>query len=72
MRLAKKKIYGASSEQVKEEFVGQLSLMLDKTRTWLSTGRTTAKKAKVAAHTRQKRSSRVEEDFPEDVPDLGV
>lgn len=68
MRLAKKKVYGASSEQMKEELVGQLSLMFDETEAWLSTRRTSVKETKVAAHTRQKRSSRVEEVLPENVP----
>ena len=68
MRLAKKRVYGASSEQTKEELVGQLSLMFDETEAWLSARRATAKETKVAAHTRQKRSSRVEEVLPEDVP----
>ena len=68
MRLAKKRVYGASSEQTKEELVGQLSLMFDETEAWLSARRTTAKETKVAAHIRQKRSSRVEEVLPEDVP----
>ena len=64
MRLAKKRAYGASSEQTKEE----LSLMFDETEAWLSARRTTAKETKVAAHIRQKRSSRVEEVLPGDVP----
>ena len=67
MRLAKKRAYGASSEQTKEELVGQLSLMFDETEAWLSARRTTAKETKVAAHIRQKRSSRVEEVLPGDV-----
>ena len=68
MRLAKKKVYGASSEQTKAELVGQLSFMFDETEAWLSTRRTAAKETKVAAYTRQKRSSRVEEVLPDDVP----
>ena len=31
VRLAKKKVYGTSSEQTKEELVGQLSFMFDET-----------------------------------------
>ena len=40
VRLAKKKVYGTSSEQTKEELVGQLSFMFDETEAWLSTRRT--------------------------------
>jgi len=69
LRLAKKKVYGASSEQAKEELIGQLSFMFDETETWLSARRAAAKETKVAAHTRkQKRSSRVEEVLPDHVP----
>ena len=35
VRLAKKKVYGTSSEQTKEELVGQLSFMFDETEAWL-------------------------------------
>lgn len=68
VRLTRKKLYGASSEQLEEELVGQLSLMFDETEAWLSTRRAAAKETKVAAHTRQKRSSRVEEVLPEHFP----
>lgn len=69
MRLAKKKIYGVSSERVEEELVGQLSLMFDETEAWLSARRTAIKETRVAAHTRkQKRSSRVDEVLPDHVP----
>ena len=68
MRLAKKKVYGASSEQTKEELAGQLSLMFDETEAWLSAKRTSVTESKVVAHTRQKRSSRVEEVLPDNVP----
>ena len=68
VRLAKKKVYGASSEQTKEELVGQLSFMFDETEAWMSTRRSATKETKVAAHTRQKRSSRVEEALPDNVP----
>jgi len=68
VRLTRKKLYGASSEQLEEELVGQLSLMFDETEAWLSTRRAAAKETKVAAHTRQKRSSRVEEVLPEHIP----
>ena len=68
MRLAKKKVYRASSEQTKEEVVGQLSFMFDETEAWLFTRRTAAGETRVATHPRQKRSSRVEEVLPENVP----
>ena len=68
VRLAKKKVYGTSSEQTKEELVGQLSFMFDETEAWLSTRRTATRETRVAAHTRQKRSSRVEEVLPENIP----
>ena len=68
MRLTKKKVYGASSEQTKEELIGQLSFMFDETEAWLSTRRAATRESKVAAHTRQKRSSRVEEVLPGNVP----
>ena len=68
VRLAKKKVYGTSSEQTKEELVGQLSFMFDETEAWLSTRRTATRETRAAAHTRQKRSSRVEEVLPENIP----
>lgn len=68
MRLTKKKVYGASSEQTKEELIGQLSFMFDETEAWLPTRRAATRESKVAAHTRQKRSSRVEEVLPGNVP----
>lgn len=68
VRLAKKKAYGASSEQTKEEVIGQLSFMFDETEAWLSTRRTATREIRVTAHTRQKRSSRAEEALPENVP----
>ena len=49
MRLTKKKLYGASSEQLEEELVGQLSLMFDETEAWLSSRKTAVKETKVAA-----------------------
>lgn len=68
VRLTRKKIYGASSERTKEELEGQLRLMFDEAETWLSAGKASAGETKVAAHTRQKRSSRLEEVLPENVP----
>ena len=48
VRLAKKKVYGTSSEQTKEELVGQLSFMFDETEAWLSTRRTATRETRVA------------------------
>ena len=64
MRLSRKKLYGASSERLEEELMGQLSLMFDETEAWLSKRR--SRETKVAAHTR--RSSRLEEVLPDNVP----
>lgn len=41
--------------------------MFDEAEAWLSTKRSSSKETKVAAHTRQKRSTRVEEILPENV-----
>lgn len=68
VRLTKKKLYGVSSEQTREELVGQLSFMFDEAEAWLSTRKATTRKTEVAAHTRTKRSSRVEEVLPENIP----
>lgn len=64
VRLSRKKLYGASSERLEEELMGQLSLMFDETEAWLSKRR--SRETKVAAHTR--RSSRLEEVLPDNVP----
>lgn len=68
VRLTKKKLYGSSSEQTREEAEGQLSFMFDEAEVWLSNRKAAAKETKVSAHTRQKRSSRVEEVLPDHVP----
>ena len=47
VRLAKKKVYGTSSEQTKEELVGQLSFMFDETEAWLSTRSTASRSLNV-------------------------
>ena len=64
VRLSRNKLYGASSERLEEELMGQLSLMFDETEAWLSKRR--SRETKVAAHTR--RSSRLEEVLPDNVP----
>lgn len=63
LRLAKKKRFGASSEKVQEELMGQLSLMLNEAEAYAAPPGT-----KVAAHVRQRRSPRMEEVLPENVP----
>ena len=68
VRLARKKLYGVSSEQTKEELEGQLRLMFDEAEVWRPAKEPPAEETKVAAHTRQKRSSRLEEVLPENVP----
>ena len=66
LRLANRKRFGASSEKVHEELMGQLSLMLNEAEAYAAPpGR---KVTEVAAHTRQKRSPRLEEALPENVP----
>ena len=54
LRLANKKRFGASSEKVQEELMGQLSLMLNEAEAYAAPPGT--KVTEVAAHTRQKRS----------------
>lgn len=66
LRLANKKRFGASSEKVQEELMGQLSLMLNEAEAYAAPPGT--KVTEVAAHTRQKRSPRLEEALPENVP----
>lgn len=67
LRLAQKKRFGASSEKVHEELMGQLSLTFNEAEAYAAPPGTKAETA-VAAHTRSKRSSRVEEVLPENVP----
>lgn len=66
LRLSRKKQYGSSSEKLSEECYEQLSLVFNEAEAYLPAPEkeTTA----VAAHTRQKRSSRPEEVLPEGVP----
>lgn len=66
LRLANKKRFGASSEKVQEELMGQLSLMLNEAEAYAAPPGT--KVTEVAAHIRQKRSPRLEEVLPENVP----
>ena len=66
LRLAQKRRFGASSEKVHEELMGQLSLTFNEAEAYIAPpGRKTTA---VAAHTRTKRSSKLEEVLPENVP----
>ena len=66
LRLANKRRFGTSSEKVQEELMGQLSLMLNEAEAYAAPPGT--KVTEVAAHIRQKRSPRLEEVLPENVP----
>ena len=66
LRLANKKRFGVSSEKAREELMGQLSLTLNEAEAYAAPPGT--KVTEVAAHTRQKRSPRLEEVLPENVP----
>lgn len=66
LRLANKKRFGVSSEKVHKELMGQLSLTFNEAEAYIAPpGR---KVTEVAAHTRQKRSSKLEDVLPENVP----
>lgn len=67
LRLSRKKQFGSSSEKLSEDAYEQLSLLFNEAEAYLPA---TEKKetTTVSAHTRQKRSSRLEEVLPEDVP----
>ena len=67
IRLSRKKQFGSSSEKLSEDAYEQLSLLFNEAEAYLPA---TEKKetTTVSAHTRQKRSSRLEEVLPEDVP----
>lgn len=67
LRLAKKKLFGVSSEQATEQLVGQLSLLFNEAEAWIPKEEAPAKTTTVAAHTRQKRSSNLDEVLPEGV-----
>ena len=67
IRLSRKKQFGSSSEKLSEDAYEQLSLLFNEAEAYLPA---TEKKetTTVSVHTRQKRSSRLEEVLPEDVP----
>ena len=66
VRLSRKKQFGSSSEKLTENGYEQLSLLFNEAEVYLPT--LEKNETTVAAHTRQKRSSRLEEVLPEDVP----
>lgn len=66
LRLANKKRFGASSEKTQEELMGQLCLTFNEAEAYAAPP--AAKTTAVAAHTRTKRSCRLEEVLPENVP----
>jgi transposase len=68
MRLARKKVFGASSEKSREELVGQMNLLFDEAELHLAMEHKEEASAPVAGYTRKKRSGGVEEILPENVP----
>ena len=68
IRLSRKKQFGSSSEKLSEDAYEQLSLLFNEAEAWKAAEERAQATTTVAAHTRQKRSSRLEEVLPEDVP----
>ena len=68
MRLAKKKVFGASSEQSHEELTGQMNFLFDEAELHLEIERKEKESAPVAGYARKKRSSSLDEILPENVP----
>ncbi len=67
LRLMKKKVFGTSSEQATKELVGQLSLLFNEAEAWSPREEEPTESTAVSAHTRQKRSSDLDEVLPEGV-----
>lgn len=67
IRLSRRKQFGSSSEKLGEEGYEQLSLLFNEAEAYCAASEK-KELTTVAAHTRQKRSSRLEEVLPEDVP----
>lgn len=67
LRLAKKKMFGASSEQAAEQLLGQLSFLFNEAEGWKPQEGKATETTPVAAHTRQKRSSDLDVVLPEGV-----
>ena len=64
--LAKKKLFGASSEKIQEEVMEQLSLLFNEAEVFAKPEE--PENTTVAAHTRKKHSGSVEDIVPEGVP----
>ncbi|MFQ7854486.1 MAG: IS66 family transposase zinc-finger binding domain-containing protein [Flavonifractor plautii] len=64
----KKKTYGSSSEHTQEELMDRLSFVFNEAEAWQDAEKKAREATTVAEHTWEKRSSRVEEVLPEDVP----
>ncbi len=67
LRLMKKKVFGTSSEKAGEELIGQLSFLFNEAEVWKPQEEKAAETIPVAAHSRQKRSSNLDEVLPEGV-----
>ena len=67
LRLLKKKVFGSPSEQATEDLVGQLSLLFNEAEAYTPPKDEAAESTPVAAHTRKKRSSNLDEVLPEGV-----
>ena len=67
LRRMKKKVFGVSSEQATEELVGLLSLLFNEAEAWNPREERPTEATTVAAHTRKKRSSDLDEVLPEGV-----
>ena len=67
LRLAKKKVFGTSSEKGGEELIGQLSFLFNEAEVWKPQEEKATETTPVSAHTRQKRSSDLDEILPEGV-----
>lgn len=66
MRLAKKKLFGATSEKSHEELIGQINMLFDEPEVHLAIE--SKENASVAGYTRKKRASSLEEILPDNVP----
>ena len=67
LRLAKKKVFGGSSEQAGEQLMEQLSFLFNEAEVWKPQEEKATETTPVSAHTRQKRSSDLDEILPEGV-----
>lgn len=67
LRLMKKKAFGVSSEQATEAVIGQLSFLFNEAEAWSPKNERTCETTAIAAHTRKKRSSDLNEVLPEGI-----